>query len=394
MTATDIIRNAGPRAARKSGSSEWFHRHGAKIALGLMLFYTLATTLIIAFHSTNRSLVCWHLLACFVCLFLLLVSHRDLLSPRGISVIFYFFAFILPVPFFIAVSDLATNGPTPDELIKTLALSLLGLVCFAIGTIWTLDRMVRPMVRSVVCCSLRLRPVSLLEFLIILLWVATGAAIRLSLGIGMAGVRNSFGYANVAGLLEFLFRDGSIVLIGLFLYRALSAGRIWLIGSFLLASGFVATQLLLGWRSGIKEILIVGFVVFWYQHLRVTGQRRSMVWILVLVCAAPVTISVGNAVRTKRESGFAQEYSEGSWDFVQKITMRMDGHARFAGVLAHETSGDHLSLANGFQFVDLFQEGISTDNYADRYVWGIDPRRVHSMGASGPAPPGVCWPIA
>ncbi|NIA07127.1 MAG: hypothetical protein GWP14_05750 [Actinobacteria bacterium] len=370
--------------ARPSGG--WFRRNVSRLLIFAMLLYVFITMLIGLNLSGSVSLMLVYFLTCLVCISLLLVCRKDLFSPIGLSVIWFFISFLLLIPWSASIREVAPEAEVPDSslLVYTVSLSLLGLLCFALGTVCRLDRLIYPWLRWVLKSRGALRPVGQLEFFLLLGWIVLGSVVRLTINIDVAGLETDLG-GNITGLLHYLFFTVTNALILLFLCRALPAGRIYLIQFLFLAGIFVGTQLRLGWRSGLKEILIPGFVVFWYQYLRPSMRRRSMIWIFALVLAMPTTMSIGNAMRTSRSGGVAQKFSEGGVrGFLVKLVTRLDGNSRFAGVLVHEMGGEGLSFANHFQMVELLKKRVSTANYADHEIWGIDVTFAHSRGASGP----------
>ena len=359
----------------------WLRRHAGHLILTFGIIASILATVIIGASSDDLKLAFIYLLACATCSSFLFVSRKDILSPIGIATIWYIFGFLLSVPFY-TCSETLYPKPSNTAFVQTVGLSLIGLWAFAIGSISGFQRIFYPIFRWITQIKTPLRPSGHGQFILILIWLLLGAVIRLYFNIGRATEESAIRIPKITGIIQFMFNDGSLILIGLFLYRSFERRKIFTVEGYVLLVGYVITQLLLGWKGAILGALLLFITLLWYQR---GGQRqRSLIWVIILVLLVPTTMQIGYFVRTLEQTGRVERYAKGSTEFLLKTVTRLDGNARFAKVLEHETEGHGISLTNGFKLFSLLRNGMTTMQYSDVYVHGIALERKTSTGASGP----------
>jgi hypothetical protein len=359
----------------------WLRRHAGKLTLTVGIIAAILATVTIGIYSDDLKLAGVYSLACATCLSFLFASRKDILAPVGIATIWYIFGFLLAVPFYICFERLYPK-PSSADFVQTVGLSLIGLWAFAIGAVSGFQRIFRPIFRWITQMKTPLRPLGHGQFILVLIWLLLGATIRLYFNIGRALVESSIDIRYITGIIQFTFNDGSLILMGLFLYRSFERRTIFTVEGYVLLAGYVITQLLLGWRAAIVAALLMFITVLWYQ--RGEQRYRSFVWVLIPVLFIPATIQIGYSVRARERTGRSERYAVGPTDFLLKTVTRLDGNARFAKVLEYETRGQGISLTSGFKIISLIRSGIGTAQYADLYIHKIALERKTSTGASGP----------
>lgn len=359
----------------------WLRRHAGQLVLAFGIIAAILATGITGIYSNDIKLAAVYLLACATCFGFLFVCREDILSPIGIATIWYIFGFLLSVPFYTASKQLNDVAPSSAAFTRTVGLSLVGLWAFAIGTISGFQIIFRPIFRWITQTKRPLRPSGHGQFILVLIWLLLGAAIRLYFSVGRAAVESIIRIADIAGIVQFAFNDGSLILIGLFLYRSFERSKLFLMEGYILLIGYSVAQLLLGWKGAILGALLMFITVLWYQ--RGEQRHRSLMWALILVLFIPATMQIGYSVRAQ-ETGVSKTYAADPTEFLLKTVTRLDGNARFAKVLEYETRGQGISLTNGFKIIPLIRSGMPTVQYADFYVHGIAPEQRTSAGASGP----------
>ena len=366
--------------------SGWFRRHGAKFAILAVFLYMFSTALSVIITSESVAILGMYLLACVVSVVLLVLSRRDVLGPLGIGTLFYILGFVFGIPF--RVAEVVTySGVTvvPSQYVAALGVSIVAILAYAAGVSFGLHRAIAPFFRWLTYSPFSLGKPRQWEFIFLLAWVVVGMFTRLSLGVGMAGVLGfgaQIGYG-VQGLIQYLFSGGTMIMRGVFLYRGLGAGRIYFIEFLVVSAATILGGILLGWRSAIYGTLFLILFCFWYQNLRLGKSRRSMIWIVLLACLAPMTTQLGQSIRV-RKAGGEEVYAKTLGGFLKKVALRIDGSFRLAAVLDHEKRRGHSFLTNDFQIISLFRSGLSSSKYADRNIWGIAEGQMHSVSSSGP----------
>jgi hypothetical protein len=363
-------------------AQSWLRRHAGHLVLTFGIIASILATIIIGTSSNDLKLAFVYLLACATCLSFLFACRKDILSPIGIATIWYIFGFLLSVPFYTCSEYLYPVAPSSAAFTQTVGLSLVGLWAFAIGSISGFQRIFRPMFRWVTQTKTPLRPSGHGQFILILIWLLIGGAIRLYFNVGRATEYSAIKITYVTGIIQFMFNDGSLILIGLFLYRCFERSKLFIMEGYVLFIGYSATQLLLGWKGAIFGALILFTTLLWYQ--RGGQRRRSFVWALIMILFVPLTMQIGYAIRSIGYTGTAESYATGSTEFLLKTVTRLDGNARFAKVLEYETKGQGISLTNGFKIISLIRSGMVTVQYADMYIHKITLEQKTSTGASGP----------
>jgi len=366
----------------ETAAQGWLRRHAGHLVLTFGIIASILATVIIGTSSDDLKLAFIYLLACATCLCFLFISRKDVLSPVGIATIWYIFGFLLAVPFYICSQRLFYTAPSSSAFTQTVGLSLIGLWAFAIGAVSGFQRIFRPIFRWITQTKTPLRPLGHGQFIFILIWLLLGAAIRLYLNIGRATEESVIRIPKITGIIQFMFNDGSLILIGLFLYRSFEHRKIFIIEGYVLLVVYVITQLLLGWKGAILGALLMFITVLWYQ--RGEQRHRSLMWALILVLFIPVTMQIGHAVRTRYYTGRSEKYFTSPMDFLLRTVTRLDGNVRFAKMLDYETRGQGISLTNDFKLYFLLRSGMTAMQYADIYVHRIALERKTSTGASGP----------
>jgi hypothetical protein len=359
----------------------WLRRHGSKLVLSIGIAATMLSTTCIIIYSGDFKLAWVYSLACATCLSFFFMCRKDILAPVGIATGWYVFGFLLAVPFYISLERLYPK-PSSSVFVQTVGLSLIGLWAFAIGTVSGFQRIVSPIFRWITRTRTSFRSSSHSQFVFVLIWVLLGAAIRLYFNIGKATEESVIKIANLTGIIQFMFKDGSLILMGLLLYRSFEQRGIFMIESYLLLVGYVVTQLLLGWKGAILKVFILLVILLWYQQY--WQRRRTFTWALIMILFIPLTVQIGYSVRTRYYTGRSVKYSESPIDFTLKAVTRLDGNTRFAKVLEHETIGQGISFTNGFKLITLLRNGMTAMQYSDIYVHRIALERKTSTGASGP----------
>jgi len=378
------LETQGHDARPVSTSRTWFRRRAGPLALALGVLCAMVFSGIVFVYSTSIALPLVYFLAWVVSIVLLFFSRRDVLSPVGIGALVYIPSFLLCVPFYVAFLSLERGAPSSPDLALSVGLSLLALLGYSLGCVCRTREIFRPLFRAITSARSALRPCTHGEFILLAVWVVVAGVTRIAFRLEVAGAESPLLPGRIAGVVGYMFHGGTLVLIGLFLYRSLSRGRIFILEGYVLASGLVLTQLLLGWKSALLGVVQMTLVVFWYQA-GPGGRRRSFFWVFVLIVLIPVTMMIGQEMRSTIIKGQEAAYAEGISDFVLKVVTRLDGNSRFVAVLNYETRQGRLSLTNDFKFISLIRLGITTTKYADVYVFG-HPQvgAASSTGASGP----------
>lgn len=362
-------------------SRGWLQRNLPMLfELAAVLYCLLMPAIMVAMGYTALGF-CYFVVVAFGTTMLFL-HRKTIVSPRGMATLFFLLTFALPVPFFV-FDPLVVNNllrPGNGSMTQVLWVGFLAYVSFCGGTL-ILPRLFRPAV-TLLTKTHRMRPASYGEFFFLLLWAMLGIGVSLSFSVGRAAVESEITTSNLAGLIQFLFRDCSFLLFSLFFYRALSQG-VWMtlcgVVLFLcLAIGF----LLLGWKGALVPLILMMGVAIWIRAGRPmpNGKRLSLRIPILLLLLVPTTISVGyrfRAISTNRkETTYFTDFASGS----RKVVTRVDGNARLAAVLEHEG----MSMTNNFKFIELYDRGMIASLYADREIFGISRHQQTSTGASGP----------
>lgn len=361
-----------------------FHQVLVKLIIILIGLYSIAATYVLIKYDVSKSLFLIYEIICLLSIIVLINCKRDIFSPHGLAVIFYFITFIAPVPLLVTIENtLLSLDISSEDLVRTVSLSFLALISFLAGSEIRINKSIIGL-SKIIPSQKKLIPAGNTEFLFIMIWLIIGAVIRLVFKIGVAGVQSNLEYGKLIGIIQYVFMHGSLVLIGLFWARSCDRGPVAKIQFFTLSAILTFTQLLLGWRSGIKEIMILVFIIYWYRRKENIFDMRFIIVIISILLTIPLSFNLGSKWRATNLGSEAEKYAENSMGFLQSIAFRSDGHTRFAGVLAHETGGNKLSWFNDFKIFELMNEGISTNRYADLEIWGVHLDQIHSTGSSGP----------
>jgi len=369
-----------------STSRAWFQRRAGQLALALGVLCAVAASGIVFVYSKSNVLPLVYLLGCIVSFVLLYYSRRNLFSAIGIGTLSYVVGFLLSVPFLVAIPTLTRRMLSHSMLALSVGLSLLALVGYAVGCLGPFRGLFRPVFRWVTRTKAPLRPVTHAQFIVLAAWVVLAGVARVALGLEVAGVGELTVVPGLfAGIIGYSLRGGTLVLIGLFVYRAFDRGKLFILEGYILAGAYAVSELLLGWKSALMGPAFMFLTAYWY-HAGRGGRRRSIIWVLALVALFPLTMSIGQAERAQiLGTKSLGEYAQGPIDFLLKVVTRLDGNTRFVAVLSHEMTQGAPSWTNHFKFVSLIRSGITTTQYADVYVFGHDPRRAtSSTGSSGP----------
>lgn len=361
----------------------WIRRHAGHIALAVGAASVLIFSGIVVLYSESSALATIYPIACLTCIGLLYCCRRDVFSPVGSGTLWYSLSFLLPIPFHVSPSAMDESALSHSGLALSVGLSLVGLLCYALGSVCGADAIFRPIFRWVTSTKAPLRPSSHRQFILMVAWVIMAGAIRYGLRLESTGGEGADAPARVAGVLAYTLKGGTLLLIGLFFYRA-RRGAIMMIEGFILVSGYAVVQMLMGWKSALLEPLVMFIVVLWYQQT-LSHRRRSLLWILIPLMLVPTSMSVGHAYRARIIEGTKSEYAASAREFALKIVSRVDGNYRFVAVLGHEMEGRGLSFTNDFKMFSLMSTGITTVSYADWYVFKHPVvGAATSSGASGP----------
>lgn len=360
----------------------WLKRHLGKLLSLAILFLAVYGIFVAATNGAGLLLPTVYSAACAAAIFTVVITRRDVLSPACIGSCIYIITFLVPVPFFLVTGEIQVEYLSPQELTTSIIVSFAAYCCYLLGC--RLSILTRGAVGKVIHTHAPFRPVTQGQFLFILAWSLGGSFLRLWTGVGFAGMQSPFQVGQLAGVIEYTFENGTLFLIAIFAYRAISRELIYLFEVYVLAGILTVTQLIQGWKGAILGVLIMLFSVIWYQRQHPGVKDRSLFWALILLVLIPVTMALGNQLRTQRIYNQTQEYSESGMEFTIKLIMRLDGNNRLTKVINHETAGGDLSATNGFKIVTLMKDGASARQYADANVHLIDPNQAHSVGASGP----------
>ncbi len=347
----------------------------ALTGLGLWVFYS---AYLLISSGSSSALLYFYLIYLSFGIITVFLCRDDILAPPSIFTLIGFLSFGSSIPL-ISAGELPQFQIADSTLVKVLTVFLAANVAFIVGYLLPLYKAVPT--RWVVGKKRFARRVSVTSFLILVAALVGAGAIRLHFHLGEAGVQPSVAYA---GYLQYLLFNGVLLMCLWFLAQGLVQGRIYLLLGLSLLLGVALTQALLGWRGAIFHMLILAFIIFWYQKKLHHRQKiHSFGWLILIVIMTGSLVQLGNAVRSQTAGG-EKGYAATKEEFVEKIATRAQGTTRLAAVV--EYFGP-ISFTNNFLITDLFAKEMSTTAYIDQKVYGVEPHQSHSVGTSGPGGP-------
>jgi hypothetical protein len=209
---------------------------------------------------------------------------------------------------------------------------------------------------------------SYLGYILCLAWLTLCGLIRMKFHLGEPGVQPNLPFA---GVLQFAFYEGAIIVALWYLSRSLQSSIIHILLGLSLLAGIALIQSLLGWRGGIFAMLMAGVGIFILQDASV--KTRSPVWLAAL------------AVRASKLGGEA-EYAKTEEGFLTRVLYRGQGTSRLAEIVKFY---GEVTATNNSTYKELAEKNTSAREYIDRELYGIDKSQSHSIGTSGPGGPYV-----
>ncbi len=210
--------------------------------------------------------------------------------------------------------------------------------------------------------------------------IALCGLIRLTFHLGEPGVQPSLPFA---GVLQFAFYEGAIIIALWYLSRGLQKGPVHVVGAMGLLAGVALIQALLGWRGGIVAMLMAATGIFILQDAY--SKNRSPVWLAILAIAAVSLINLGNEIRAEKLGG-EKEFAKNEQGFLTRVIYRGQGTSRLAEVVKY--FGEVTPTNNHF-YKELAEKGFSATAFIDRELYNIAKSQSNSIGTSGPGGPFV-----
>lgn len=204
--------------------------------------------------------------------------------------------------------------------------------------------------------------------------------IRITFHLGEPGVQPKLPFA---GILQFVFFEGAIVVALWYLSRGLQKQFIHILYGLSLLAGIALIQSLLGWRGGVFAMLMAGIGIFILQDAN--SKNRSPIWLAILALAAVSLINLGNQVRAEKLGG-ESNYAKTEQGFITRVLYRGQGTTRLAEIVKYF---GEISATNNSMYKELNEANISATTFVDRELYGVDKSQSHSVGTSGPGGPYV-----
>lgn len=222
--------------------------------------------------------------------------------------------------------------------------------------------------------------VTFYRYLLCACGIALCGLIRLTFHLGEPGVQPRLPFA---GILQFAFYEGAIIIALWYLSRGLQKGALHILCGLTLLAGVALIQALLGWRGGIVAMIMAATGVFILQDAY--GKNRSPIWLGILALAAVSLINLGNEIRAEKLGG-EKEFAKSEQGYITRVMYRGQGTSRLAEVVKYF---GEVTPTNNHLYKELSEKGLSATAYIDREVYNIAKNQSNSIGTSGPGGPYV-----
>ena len=347
------------------------------VATLIVVWFLFSSFLLLSGNYSLTAFLCY-LVLCLFLFSILYFDRGDILSPRPAFALIVFISFMLPIPMFL--TGLIETLPISDDgLVKILIIIIVAVLAFTFGSL-------RPVAGSVRFYRLFLVggqqiKASIPLYVFIAMVMILAAVLRKLLHLGEAGIQPSIPFA---GYIQYLLFDGIVLLAAWFLAAGLRhGGRFYLVAGLSLMLTVAVTQALLGWRSGIIQVIIISSVVFWYQQATPERKSASIMWLGALILLSGSLMQFGNEIRQARLGG-KEDYAKSKYELVSNIINRSQGLTRLNELVMHV---GELTFTNGFKIRELRAKDLTATQYIDRELYGVEVGQSHSVGTSGPGGP-------
>lgn len=344
----------------------------------LVLFLVQVVVYFILFNSI--SLIVGLTINSIIILTCLKKGGYKITNPLFIGVIFFYITFNLPILYSAAINQIDATGVisfffNTDELLFSRSIWLINItmMAFVIGTYnFKSNNLLKKK------AGFKIKTVSTLEILLIVIWFLISGVIRVKYKLGAAGQEAEIAYV---GVLQHLFYTGNVVLFSLYFLFGLhrkNKSKLFLI----LISGLIliVTQLILGWRGTAYSFFIL--CAFIYLIFDSPNKIKiSKAFVIIVIALLPIATFVGNSFRSQTLTSSHSDYASSPLDFVEKVFFRQQGLTRLLVVL--QNSNEDF-LTNNFLITELYEKDISATRYIDKYFFGIPDGVKNSFGGSGP----------
>ena len=348
------------------------------VAISCFGLWVVFSTYLMISAGSESGLLYLYLIYLLFGLATVMFSKSDILSPPSAFTLIGFLSFGFNIPL-ISVGEFPHIRIPDSTLLKVLTVFLAASAAFIAGYLSPLYRYMPT--RWIVATKRPTGNVSVILFLLLIALLVIAGSIRVYLHLGEAGVQPTIAYA---GYFQYVLFNGVLLVCLWYLAQGLVQGKLYLLLGLILLLGIALTQAILGWRGAIFQVLILAFILFWYQKKLHHRQKiHSFGWLIFIVVMIGSVVQLGNAARSQTAGGEV-EYAATKEEFVKKIATRAQGTTRLAEVV--EYFGP-ISFTNNFLVVDLFAKGMDTTGYIDRKVYGVEEHQSHSVGTSGPGGP-------
>lgn len=341
------------------------------IALLIMLFNSSAN--ILASHPRTSFIYSLYILLC-----LLTVSslRQNLLHPACLFIYVSLLGFGVNIPFF--CTNFFPGVTYDDDVMQGVSLIILTSTGAAIlGTMMLPRFSATPKILNLHLPHPEVTPY---RYLLCAGAIALSGLIRLTFHLGEPGVQPNFPFA---GVLQFTFYEGAIIIALWYLSRGLQKGLSHVVCAMALLAGIALIQALLGWRGGIVAMLMAATGIFILQDEH--SKNRSPVWLAILAISAVFFINLGNEIRAEKLGG-EKEFAKNEQGFLTRVLYRGQGTSRLAEVVKY--FGEVTPTNNSF-YKELAEKGLSATTFIDREVYGVAKNYSNSIGTSGPGGPFV-----
>ncbi|MDD4781693.1 MAG: O-antigen ligase [Tissierellia bacterium] len=358
-------------------------RYILKFGLLLYLLLTLYTIYIITFEWNKINLLLVFIIFSSLNYYTIWKNKSELFSPQFFLSLLFYISYILPV-YFLSIGYKGNNlygefdmFNNHDLISQALWISFFGYMGVLISL--RFFKNYQYSILKKISKSIYVHKFNYFQLFLCLLWFVFSAFIRIRFNLGAAGRVPNIQFA---GVLQYIFYDGNLILFSYLLLGALKHPNIKkLLLVILLGFILVFTQILLGWRGSIFNLILIIFSIIWlFANINKLKLRIPKPLIVIIVFLIPITMQMGNNVRNQSVNEVENEITS-VLDFFEYTSMRKQGLTRLIYVVANNKKD--YTLFNDFFFIDLYKMDRSVVNYIDENYHGISRYISHSVGGSG-----------
>ena len=268
-----------------------------KVVFFFFLFHFLYTSYLILFEVESLSLFIIYFLFILTLFKAFKRSISKPFSPLFIFSFWFFFSYITPLPYLINGYSGSASYKTdlfydPFVLMQALAIVFFGLFGAYLGSNKKKGNRISFMIN--LSNKIRFHSLKLHHLILAFLWFVLAFIIRFNFKLGIAGEQPTIPFA---GVLQYIFLDGSFIIFSYIFLKALEKKGTYLFFAFFLGLLIVVSQALLGWRGTIFKLINLIIVLSWFTMHKNFSLNLPKKYLVIILITVPIFMQIGNTVR-------------------------------------------------------------------------------------------------